>query len=84
MLRIDFSPLSCYRTEQYLFGFYFPSIAKTLELCYTIFATQLNIWTNYGRRVFIFGKNAFSILTFSCSLSEVVSQQAELCVFRCV
>ena len=62
--------------------FYFPSIVIKFKLCYTIFATQLNIWTNYRRGVFNFGKNTFSILAFSCSLSEVVSQQSELCVFR--
>jgi len=50
--------------------------------CVSIALRHNFIWTNYRGSVFYFGKNTFSLLAFSCSLSEVVSQQSELCVFR--
>lgn len=36
-----------------------------------MFATQLNNWANYRGSVFYFGKNTFSFLAFSCSLSKL-------------
>ena len=56
------------------------TLVKLIKKCYTILATQLNI-RHSTREVFLFVKNTFSILAFSCSLSKVVSQQLELCVF---
>ena len=47
-------------------------------------ATQLNR-VNYGRSVFYFGKNTFSLFSYSLVVCrKVVSQQSEQCVFRCV
>ena len=60
------------------------NIAIFYMLCYTIVATQLNIAVHRESVFIFFGKNAFSILAFSCGLLKVVSQQSELCVFRCV
>lgn len=68
----------------YIIGKSNKSIVFLFLLWYNNLATQLNIWTNYRRSVFCFGKSTLSILAFSCSLSEVVSQQSELCVFQCV
>ena len=58
-------------------------IYKRKYLCYTVCATQLNE-AIYRGSVFPYGKNTCSCFAFSCGLSKVVSQQSELCVFRCV
>ena len=56
-------------------------LAIFLNICYTIFATQLNNWTNYRRSIFIFGKNACSILAFSCSLSKLCRSKRSYAFF---
>ena len=58
-------------------------VAKTLELCYTVCATQVNNVLFVGE-VFLFLVKTHSLkLTFSYGLQTCVAQ-AELCVFRCV
>ena len=44
---------------------------------------MVNFFMNIGEVFFYLGKSTFSILAFSCGFVKVVSQQSELCVFRC-
>ena len=54
---------------------------KLLDLWYNIPATQLNMILRLVCILF-FGKNACSFFAYLLSVSKVVSQQSELCVFR--
>ena len=58
-------------------------LAIFFSICYTVLATQVNI-NQLPRMYFYLGKNACSVFAFLGIGRKLVSQQSELCIFRCV